>query len=149
WSLKKLHRAILLSSTYQQSGLDRADCRKVDPDNRLLWRYPRQPLDLEAMRDSLLFVAGRLNTKMGGQPVDIVADPANARRTIYGLVDRQNLPNLYRVFNFANPDQTAGRRPQTTVPQQALFAMNSPFILQQARALAARPEVTRESVPRK
>src|SRR5262249_4452233 len=93
WSLKKLHRAILLSSTYQQSGANRPECRQVDPENRLLWHYPRQPLDLEAMRDTMLCVCGRLDRKMGGHSVDIAADPTNGRRTLYGVVDRQNLPN--------------------------------------------------------
>src|SRR5207248_7314315 len=102
----------------------------------------RRRLDLESMRDSLLAVSGRLEHRQGGRPVDVVNDPANRRRTVYGLVDRQSLPGLYRAFDFASPDQSAERRPQTTVPQQALFAMNAPFVLEQARALAARPEVT-------
>jgi hypothetical protein len=183
WSLKKLHRFIMLSSVYQQTSLveggsriedrgskiknpelrrsDRTsvldprssilDPRSVslDPENRLLWHFPRQPLDLETMRDTLLCLSGRMDRKMSGQPVDIAADPNNCRRTIYGVVDRQNLPNLFRTFNFANPDQSTGQRPQTTVPQQALFALNAPFVLAQARALAARPEVVKESLPEK
>jgi hypothetical protein len=108
-----------------------------DPDNRLLWHYPRRRLDLEAMRDTLLFVAGRLDVTMGGRSVDVAGEPLNARRTVYGLVDRQNLPGLFRSFDFAVPDQCVERRPKTTVPQQALFAMNSPFVMEQARALAA------------
>jgi hypothetical protein len=142
WSLKKLHRLLMLSSTYQQASFDRPECRRLDPDNRLLWRMNRRRLDLESMRDSLLAVSGRLERKPGGRPVDIAGDPHGRRRTVYGMVDRQSLPGLYRAFDFANPDQSAERRPQTTVPQQALFGMNSPFVLEQARALAARPEVT-------
>ena len=107
-----------------------------DPDNKLLSRYPRRRLDLEAMRDTLLFVAGRLDGAMGGRPVDVAGDALNRRRTVYGLVDRQNLPALFRSFDFAMPDQCVERRPKTTVPQQALFAMNSPFVMEQARALA-------------
>jgi hypothetical protein len=87
------------------------------------------------MRDAMLAVSGRLERKVGGRPVDLVGDAKNRRRTLYGLVDRQDLPALYRAFDFASPDQTAARRPQTTVPQQALFALNSPFVLEQARAL--------------
>jgi hypothetical protein len=135
WSLKRLHRRIMLSSTYRQASWDRPACRKVDPENRLLWRANRRRLDLEAMRDALLFVSGRLDAKMYGRPVDLAADAANRRRTVYGLVDRQSLPGLYRAFDFASPDATAERRPFTTVPQQALFALNSPFMLQQARPL--------------
>jgi hypothetical protein len=144
WSLKKLHRRILLSSTYQQASLDRPDCRQRDPENRLLWRFPRRRLDLEAMRDSLLAISGRLERTLGGRPVDVSGDPHNRRRTLYGKVDRQDLPGLYRVFDFSNPDQTVERRPQTTVPQQALFALNAPFMIEQARSLAARPEVAGE-----
>jgi hypothetical protein len=142
WSLKALHRLIMLSSTYQQASFDRPASRQSDPENRLLWRYPRRRLDLEAMRDTLLFVSGRLDATMGGRPVDVANDPRNARRTVYGLVDRQSLPAVFRAFDFASPDQSAERRPRTTVPQQALFSMNSPFVIEQAKALAARPEVT-------
>jgi hypothetical protein len=145
WSLKRLHRRIMLSRAYQQSSLDRPDGRRVDPDNRLLWRMNRRRLDLEAMRDTLLAISGRLVHRLGGRPVDVVGDPANRRRTLYGLVDRQNVPGLYRAFDFANPDQSAERRPQTTVPQQALFGMNAPFVLEQARALMTVPEVVREN----
>jgi hypothetical protein len=63
------------------------------------------------------------------------------RRTLYGLIDRQDLPNLFRAFDFAVPDQSVERRPQTTTPQQALFGLNAPFVIEQAKSLAARPEV--------
>jgi len=141
WSLKAIHRLIMLSSTYQQASFDRPASRQSDPENTLLWRYPRRRLDLEAMRDTLLFVSGRLESQMGGRPVDVANDPRNERRTVYGLVDRQSLPAVFRAFDFASPDQSAERRPRTTVPQQALFSMNSPFVIEQAKALAARPEV--------
>src|SRR5207302_9686413 len=97
--------------------------------------------DLEAMRDALLFVSGRLDVKLYGRPVDVAGDAGNRRRTVYGLVDRQSLPGLFRSFDFASPDTSAERRPFTTVPQQALFALNAPFMLEQAKALAARAEV--------
>jgi hypothetical protein len=147
WSLKKLHRQILLSSTYRQASFDRPACRKIDPENRLYWRANRRRLDLEAMRDTLLAVACLLDPKVGGRPVDLVGDSRCRRRTLYGLVDRQSLPALYRAFDFASPDQSAERRPQTTVPQQALFGMNSPFVIEQAMALGARPEVAGEPDP--
>ena len=140
WSLKKLHRHIVLSAAYRQASVDRQDARKIDPENRLYWRANRRRLDLEAMRDSLLASAGRLDLTMGGRPVDIVNDPKNARRTVYGLVDRQSLPGLFRAFDFAVPDQSVERRPMTTVPQQALFGLNSPFMTEQAKALADRTE---------
>ena len=141
WSLKAVHRLILLSSTYQQASFDRPDCRPIDPENRLLWRSIRRRLDLEAIRDTLLLVSGRLDRQMGGRPVDVGGDSKNRRRTVYGMVDRQSLPAVFRAFDFASPDQSAERRPRTTVPQQALFSMNAPFVIEQAKALAARPDV--------
>ncbi len=143
WSLKKLHRHILLSATYQQLGNPRAQIMAVDPDNRLLWKMNRRRLDYEAMRDSLLFVAGRLDATRGGQPVDLAEDIRATRRSLYGFVDRQNLPGLWRTFDFANPDTHAPVRFANTVPQQALYFMNSPFVLLQARSLQARPEMAR------
>jgi hypothetical protein len=147
WSIKSLHRRIVLSAAYQQSSADRPQCRKIDPENRSLWKFNRQRLDLEAMRDSMLAVSGRLDPQLFGRPADIVGDPQCRRRTIYGLVDRQNLPGFLRAFDFANPDQSAERRPQTTVPQQALFAMNAPFMLEQARSLVARPQIAGKLSP--
>jgi hypothetical protein len=141
WSIKTLHRQIVLSAAYQEASADRAECRGIDPENRLLWRFNRQRLDMEAMRDSMLAVSGRLDATLFGRPTDIIGDPHCRRRTIYGLVDRQHLPGFHRAFDFANPDQSAERRPQTTVPQQALFAMNSTFLLEQSRSLAERPQV--------
>jgi hypothetical protein len=138
WSLKKLHRQIVLSAAYQQSSADRTDCRKLDPDNKLFWRMNRQRLEMEPMRDAMLAVAGRLDTTLGGRPVDVAHDPTNRRRTVYGLVDRQSLPGMFRAFDFACPDQSVEKRTRTTVPQQALFGLNSPFVLEQAKALAAR-----------
>jgi len=138
WSLKKLHRRIVLSNAYQQASRDRPECRQRDPENRWLWRANRRRLDLESMRDSLLAVSGRLDAKMHGRLTDAAENPQDRRRTVYGKVDRQDLPNLYRTFDFASPDQTTAQRPRTTVPQQALFAMNSPFVIEQAKALAAR-----------
>jgi hypothetical protein len=120
---------------------------KLDPDNKLLWHYPRRRVDLEAMRDALLFVSGNLDPKIGGRPVEGASDPLNCRRTVYGLVDRQDLPALYRAFDFAAPDQCVERRPRTTVPQQALFGMNSAFVMEQARALVARPEIAADTRP--
>jgi hypothetical protein len=147
WSVKHLHRIMVLSSAYQQAPASPAAGAEVDPENRLLWHFPRRRLDLEAMRDSLLFISGRLDCALGGRPVDVAGDPLNRRRTVYGLVDRQNVPALYRAFDFATPDQCAERRPKTTVPQQALYALNSTFVIEQAQALAARPEICDETEP--
>src|SRR5207244_8808357 len=88
-----------------------------------------------------------LDAAVYGRPGDAAGDPANRRRTVYGLVDRQSLPGLFRAFDFASPDQSAERRTLTTVPQQALFGLNAPFVAEQARALVARPEVARAADP--
>jgi mono/diheme cytochrome c family protein len=141
WSIKKLHRQILLSNAYQQAGDDRPDGLRIDPENRLLWKLNRRRLDFEALRDSLLAAAGRLDPKIGGPPVDLTTTPFSPRRSVYGFIDRQNLPGLFRTFDFASPDTTSPQRHETTVPQQALFLMNSPFVIEQARHLVARADV--------
>jgi hypothetical protein len=147
WSIKYLHKLILLSAAYQQSSDAPPETLRSDPDNRLLTRMNRQRLDFEALRDTLLALAGKLDLKMGGIPVDLQAEPFSTRRTLYGLIDRQNLPAIYRTFDFANPDSSNQGRFHTTVPQQALFLMNSPFVIEQARSLAQRPEVKNCSSP--
>ncbi|HVU86852.1 MAG TPA: DUF1553 domain-containing protein [Pirellulales bacterium] len=147
WSLKRLHRLIVLSNTYAQSSDDRPECRAVDPENRWLWRANRRRLDFEAMRDSLLAAAGRLDTALDGRSIDIWAQPYSTRRSVYAFVDRQDLPGIFRMFDFASPDVSTPQRPTTTVPQQALFGMNAPFVLEQARHLAARPEVAAATDP--
>jgi hypothetical protein len=141
WSLKKLHRLLLLSSTYQQSSLANPKNVQVDPENRLVSHMNRRRLDFEGFRDSLLWASGKLDATEGGPAVDILKEPFVTRRTVYGFVDRQNLPNLFRTFDFASPDTHSPGRFVTTVPQQALFMMNSPFAVEQARALVARSEV--------
>jgi hypothetical protein len=91
----------------------------------------------------LLAVSGTLDTQVCGLPVDLGADPAPTRRTVYALIDRQNLPGVFRTFDFANPDVSNQGRFYTTVPQQALALMNSPFVIEQARKLAQREEIVR------
>lgn len=145
WSIKKLHRRILLSNVYQQSSDDRPEALKIDPENKFLWKANRQRIEFEPMRDALLAIAGRLDATVGARPVDLFARPFSTRRGVYGFIDRQDLPGTFRVFDFASPDVSTPMRPQTTVPQQALFGMNSPFVVEQARALAARPEVAATS----
>jgi hypothetical protein len=140
WSVKALHRLIMLSSVYQASSEAGPEALRADPDNRLLSRRDRQRLDFEELRDSLLAVSGLLDPAAGGPPVDITGASPSHRRTVYGFIDRQNLPGLFRTFDFASPDASCPQRFTTTVPQQALFMMNSPFVAEAARALAARME---------
>lgn len=137
WSLKWLHRQILNSAVYQQGSQDNTAGRAADPENRLLWRMPRQRLDLEAMRDSWLAVSGRFDDTMYGRPYDSITDANSRRRTLYGMVNRNDLPNVFRSFDFANPDASDPERPQTSVPQQTLFALNAPLVREQARQIAA------------
>ena len=106
----------------------------------LLWRANRRRLDLESLRDSLLVAAGRLDETMGGPSVSLTDAPFSTRRSVYGFIERQNLPAFFRTFDFANPNTHTPERPQTTSPQQALFLMNSPFAIEQATYLAARSE---------
>jgi hypothetical protein len=141
WSIKKLHRLILLSRTYQQQSQDRPEGKAIDPENLLLWKMSRRRLDFEAMRDTLLMVAGRLDRKVGGPPVRDLTAPAATRRTVYGYLDRLNLPGLYRTFDFPSPDATSPQRDTTTVAPQALFLMNNPFVIECARSLMRRPEI--------
>jgi hypothetical protein len=138
WSIKKLHRLIMLSSTYQQRSDADPRYQRLDPENRLVWRMNRQRLDLEALRDSLLAASGRLVTTMGGPSVELTTEPYARRRAVYGYIDRQNLPSFFRTFDLASPDATSPQRYTTTVPQQALFMMNSPFVIEQSRSLARR-----------
>jgi mono/diheme cytochrome c family protein len=138
WSTKRLIRSIVLSATYRQSSLARDEALAVDPENQLLWRMNRRRLDLEAFRDSLLFAAGKLDLTMGGPSVQLTEAPFATRRAVYGFIERQNLPAFFRTFDFANPNTHTAARPQTASPQQALFLLNSPFVREQAKALADR-----------
>jgi hypothetical protein len=142
WSVKALIRGIVTSSTYQQGETVHPKYAERDPGNRLLWQMNRKRLDFEAMRDSVLSVSGNLTLKQGGRSVHIANKPDARCRTVYGFVDRQNLPNLFRTFDFAGPDTTCPQRFTTTVPQQALYLLNSPFIEAQAKRLSARSGVT-------
>jgi hypothetical protein len=141
WSIKKLHRLIMLSQAYRQCSDDRAECKAVDPENLLAWRMNRRRLDFEATRDVLLAVAGRLDRKVGGPSVRNLLSPKATRRTLYGFLDRLNVPGLYRTFDFPSPDATSPQRDVTTVAPQALFLMNNPFVLDAAGHVLRRAEV--------
>jgi len=143
WSLKKLHRTLVLSATFRQQTTGPADqairqvAQKNDPQNRLLWRMNARRLTFEEFRDSLLAAASDLDRSLGGKPSKLFTAPYPKRRTLYGLVDRQYLPSTLRMFDFANPDLHVSERTETTVPQQALFLLNHPLVLAQAKSLAA------------
>ena len=140
WSLKKMHRLLMLSATWQQSGEETARFNQIDPDNRYYWQMNRRRLDFESLRDTILYIGGRLDLQMGGPGVRLDAEPYPVRRSVYGYIDRSRVPNMQLAFDFANPDLTTGRRNTTIVPQQALFMMNSPLVVEQARNLTLRPD---------
>jgi hypothetical protein len=112
---------MMTSSTWQQSSENNPRYAQRDPANRLVWRANIRRLEFEPLRDSLLAIGGKLDLTSGGRPVDISSEPYSTRRTVYGYIDRSNLPELFNHFDFANPDLTTGKRYETTVPQQTLF----------------------------
>ncbi len=163
WSVKSLHRLILLSSAYRMSDTPDERALRIDPGNRLLWRMPRRRLDAEAMRDAMLMVAGRLDRRMGGdesgeflfregevidrnrdffRPNRVRADhpfyTTSTRRSVYLPVVRNALPDVLTLFDAADPNGVTASRNDTTVPPQALFLLNHPFVREQSLHLARR-----------
>jgi hypothetical protein len=151
WSMKSLHRLLIGSATYRQSTDYHAAAALADPENRLLWRFHRQRMDVEVLRDSLLAISGRLDETPGGTLLPTanrayVTSTANVnpaiynshRRSIYLPVVRSALFEVFTAFDFADPSTLAGQRDQTTVAPQALFMMNSAFVLEQTRVVAGR-----------
>ncbi len=136
WSLKALHRQILLSATWRQSSSGDNANQTVDPENSLLWKMNRRRLEIEPWRDAVLSVSGQLNREIGGASSELNGN--HRRRTLYGSVSRHRLNDLLRLFDFPDPNITAGERSITTVPLQQLFVLNSDFMIVQAKALAAR-----------
>jgi hypothetical protein len=142
WSVKTMHRLMMLSSAYQQSTRASALALAGDPENKLLARMNRRRLDAEAIRDTLLFVSGRLNTERGGPPFTDLDTP---RRTLYLMAARTgaNTSEFGRLFDRADPSMIVAERGQSVVAPQALFFLNDPFVNGMAKALAAR--VAREA----
>jgi Protein of unknown function (DUF1553)/Protein of unknown function (DUF1549) len=151
WSLKSLHRLILNSSVYQQSSLPSPELLAQDPQNRLLGRASVRRLDAEELRDSLLDVSGRLDRTLGGSLLKIknrafffdhtsidLTDYTSNRRSLYLPVVRNNVYDVFQLLNFPDPAVSTGDRVPTTVAPQALLAMNSNLVMQQASELAAR-----------
>ena len=141
WSLKALHRRIVLSAAFCQASDDRPEGRRIDPENRWFWRMNRRRLDWESTRDSMLAASGRLDPAVGGPPVKDVLASGSHRRTLYGTIDRLNIPGPYRSFDFPDPSTTAPQRVETSVPPQALFFMNHPLARESAAGLGDRPHV--------
>jgi hypothetical protein len=159
WSVKSLLRQMVLSRTYRMSSrttqpllaialkdatVDANSTANMDVGNRLLWRMNRRRLDAEPIRDTMLVVSGKLDLKMSGptfpsnQKVDYDFHYVGLRRGVYAPVFRNSLPELFEVFDFANPSMVVGSRSVSTVASQALFMMNNPFVIEQSQHAAER-----------
>lgn len=139
WSLKWLHRELMLSATYQQAVVDHPKGMELDADNRLLWRMNRRRLEIEPWRDNMLAAAGTLDRTIHGEAIEL-DDPNNHRRTVYSLVDRHQLHQVFRLYDFPDPEFHSPAREPTTTPLQQLFVLNGPFFQQTAKEFAARLE---------
>ena len=137
-SLKALHREIMLSSAYQVSSRYSKTNLDADPENRLYWRANIRRLDAEAIRDSLLFVGGNLDMKIGGPSAPSTDE--HQRRTLYTKVSRFKLDQMLAAFDFPEASQTSERRDRTNVPLQRLYFLNGSLVWRQAEALAKRLE---------
>ncbi|MBM3290343.1 MAG: DUF1553 domain-containing protein, partial [Candidatus Hydrogenedentes bacterium] len=158
WRLKSIHKLILMSNTYRQSSAPNATALAVDADTRLLWRFPPRRLDMEPIRDSILYVTGQLDPTMGGPGFDVFEPNdsyvhiyvpktqftrAEFRRMIYQWKPRMEQDITFGVFDCPDAAQSMPKRNTSTSPLQALSLLNSPFMMQQADAFAAR--VTQEA----
>lgn len=151
WSLKALHRMILRSDTYRRSSADNPVNLKKDPSNRWLWRFERRPLDAESIRDSMLALSGLLDRSVPGvHPFPAVQTWAftihrpfhdvyeSKHRSVYLMVQRNRRHPFLALFDAADPNVSVPQRQPTTTPTQALYLLNSPFVLEQANAMARR-----------
>jgi hypothetical protein len=138
WSIKKLHREIMLTSVYAESTQTSPEAEATDPANRFLSHANLRRLDAEAIRDEILFAAGNLDETAGGQPAQL--EPNNHRRTVYGFISRRKLNPYLSLFDYPPPTATNEARSETNFPTQRLFFMNSPFMLAESKELARRQE---------
>jgi len=136
-SIKKLQREIMLSSVYQSTVEESPEAHEKDGANRLYSHFNRQRLDAEEIRDSMLFVAGDLDTKKTSGPSEDFSED-NKEPTVFCKVSRYRLNNYLQVFDFANPSFTSEQRFSSNVPLQQLYLMNNPFVYKQAGILAER-----------
>jgi hypothetical protein len=153
WSMKKMHRLILLSNTYQESAQLSPESAKIDPEDRMVWRYNRHRLEGEAIRDSILEVSGRLNLKMAGPGVFPPLPPGvvtrggwnkdedaseAARRSVYVFVRRNTRYPMFEVFDMPDTHESCPRRNATVTAPQALELLNNELVLDWSRSLASR-----------
>ena len=147
WSLKWLHRQIVLSATYRQTSF--ADSLRLagDPSNQLLSRMNRRRLDIESWRDAMLAASGDLDDSFGGPSIELDA-PANRRRTIYSTIHRRDMSITLQIHDFPDPTSHSPQRIRTTTPLQGLYLLNSPFVAERAQRLALRLAMNRPNHPR-
>jgi hypothetical protein len=153
WSIKKMHRLIMLSNTYQQSSKFNPEAAKVDPEDKLVWRYNRHRLEGEAIRDAMLQASGRLNLKMGGRgvfpPMPKGVDPRGGwkrgedpdetqRRSVYTFVRRNTRYPMFEVFDMPDTHESCPRRNTTITAPQALELLNNELVLDWSRSLAGK-----------
>ncbi len=144
WSVKKMIRHIVLSRTYRLTSVGERDGYQEDLENRLLWRANRKRLTAEAIRDSILAISGQLNDQQGGYTIqkfsqyDWGYEFNTVRRSIYVPLFRNTLMDVFEAFDVANPNVVTGRRNETTLPTQALYLLNSPFVNEGARLAGSR-----------
>ena len=130
----------MLSSAYLETSTGNPRYADQDPDNKLQWRYNVRQLDFEEMHDSILAIAGTIDLTVGGRSVPIGSEGFATRRAVYAFIDRRNPAEILTQFNFPNPSVPTGKRFLTQVPQQQLFLMNSPLVIETARKLVHSPE---------
>lgn len=134
WSIKRLIREVMLSKTYQQSCGENAAAAKVDPENRLLWRMNRRRLEAEAIRDAMLLCSGKLDLSVGGPPAG--KSDQTGRRSVYVKVLREDVDDCFDIFDGADSNLVIGNRATSNIATQALFLLNSPFVVEQAQLAA-------------
>jgi len=137
WSVKAIHREIVLSRTYASAWVRDQANEDKDAANVYLWRANRQRLDVETMRDALLAAGGNLEQADGGPPLRLT-DDKNFKRTVYGYRSRRKLDGTLALFDHPNPNTTNEQRNVTNVPLQRLYFLNNPFVMRQGEALASR-----------
>ena len=153
WSIKKLHKQIMLSSTYQLSSGSQKAAAEADPDNKLMWRFNRRRMEGESIRDSMLSTSGILNTKMGGPgvfpplPEGVVTrggwktnedESERTRRSVYVFVRRNTRYPMFEAFDMPDTNETCSRRTQTVTPSQSLELLNNELVVDWAKAFAGR-----------
>ena len=151
WSVKNIVRRIVLSRAYRLASFGDSLGNKVDPENRLIWRANRKRLSAESIRDSILMASGRLNMRQGGYTIkkfsqyDFGYKYNTIRRSVYVPSFRNTLMEIFEIFDVANPNIVTGRRSETTLPTQALYLLNSPFVNNESKLAGERIKKMKES----